>query len=176
MLIIKPGDRVYAAVLPPPGNTRKQQIKWSGRLVVVELVNEAMIKIQEMDVKNPRTYIAHRSKLRLAKRTGQKDTDPLFKLPLLPKNEMDQLTQELGEFELPGKSNQDVIDKFCQEIHKSHMGDDGRDDSTSSSCSTSLKTKTSEDKKLRQVLVILSVPGIRRICGKYSGAGVHQTL
>ena len=59
---------------------------------------------------------------------GQKDTDPLFKLPLLPKNEMDQLTQELGEFELPGKSNQDVIDEFCQEIHKSHMGDDGRDD------------------------------------------------
>ena len=41
---------------------------------------------------------------------------------------MDQLTQELGEFELPGKSNQDVIDEFCQEIHKSHMGDDGRDD------------------------------------------------
>ena len=63
---IKPGDPVYAVVLPPPGNTRKLQIKWSGPLVVMELVNEAMIKIQEMEVKNPRMYIAHRSKLRLA--------------------------------------------------------------------------------------------------------------
>ena len=57
---------MYAVVLPPPGNTRKLQIKWSGPLVVMELVNEAMIKIQEMEVKNPRMYIAHRSKLRLA--------------------------------------------------------------------------------------------------------------
>ena len=75
---IKPGDRVFAAMLLPPGNTRKLQIKWSGPLVVMELVNNAMIKIQEIEVKNPRTYIAHRSKLRLAKRMGQKDTDPLF--------------------------------------------------------------------------------------------------
>ena len=75
---IKLGDRVYAAMLPPPGNKRKLQIKWSGPLVVLELVNNAMIKIQEIEVKNPRTYIAHRSKLRLAKRMGQKDTDPLF--------------------------------------------------------------------------------------------------
>ena len=75
----------------------------------------------------------------------QKDTDPLFKLPRLPKSEMDQHSQELEEFELPGKNNQDVIDEFYQEINKSHAGDDGRDDSTSSSCSASSKTKTSED-------------------------------
>ena len=69
---IQLGDKVYAAVLPPPGNTRKLQIKWSGPLVVIEVVNEAMIKIQELEVKNPRSYIAHRSKLCLAKRMGQK--------------------------------------------------------------------------------------------------------
>ena len=47
--------------------------------MVIEVENEAMIKIQELEVKNPRTYIAHRLKLHLAKRMGQKDTDPLFK-------------------------------------------------------------------------------------------------
>ena len=116
---IQPGDRVYAAVLPPPGNSHKLQIKWSSPLVVIEVVNKAMIKIQELEVKNLRTYFAHRSKLCLAKKMGQKDTDPLFKLPQLPKSKMDQLSQELEEFELPGKSNQDVIDEFCEEIHKS---------------------------------------------------------
>ena len=35
-----------------------------------------MIEVQEYEVKNPRTYIAHRSKIRLAKRMGQKDVDP----------------------------------------------------------------------------------------------------
>ena len=71
---IKPRDCVYAAVLPPPGNTRKLQIK-----------------------------------------DGAKDMDPLFKLPRLPKSVMDQLSQESEEFELPGKSNQDVIDEFYSE-------------------------------------------------------------
>ena len=61
---------MYAAVLLPLGNTSKLQIKWSGPLVVIEVVNEAMIKIQKLEVKNLRTYIAHRSKLRLAKRMG----------------------------------------------------------------------------------------------------------
>ena len=137
---------MYATVLPPPGNTRKLQIKWSRPLVVLELVNNAMIKIKETGVKNPRTYIAHRSKLRLAKRMGQKDTDPLFKLPLLPKSEMDQLCEELEEFELPGKTNQeDVIVEIWDDCHKSHTGDDHQDDSTSSSCRASSRTKTSED-------------------------------
>ena len=75
---MQPSDKVYAAVLPPPGNSRKLQIKWSGPLVITEVVNDAMIKIQELHVKNPRIYIAHRSKLRLAKKMGLKDTDPLF--------------------------------------------------------------------------------------------------
>ena len=96
-------------------------------------------------MKNPRTYIAHRSKVRLAKRFGQKDTDPLFKLPRLPRSEMDQLSQELEEFELPGKTNQeDVIDEIWNDVHKSHTGDD-QDDSTASSYKASSNTKTSED-------------------------------
>ena len=54
----QPGNKVFAAVLLPPGNTRKLQIEWSGPLVVMGVVNEAMIKIQELDVKKPRKYIA----------------------------------------------------------------------------------------------------------------------
>ena len=72
-------------------------------------------------MKNPRIYIAHRSKLRVAKKMGQKDTDPLFRLPRLPKDEMDQISEELEEFEFPGKPNQDVIDEvfpFSQENDK----------------------------------------------------------
>ena len=46
---IQRGNKVYAAVLPPPANSRKLQIKWSGPLVVIEVVNEAMIKIQEIE-------------------------------------------------------------------------------------------------------------------------------
>ena len=145
---MQPRDKVYAAMLPPPGNSRKLQIKWSGPLVTTEVVNKAMIKIQELHVKNPKTYIAHRSKLRLAKKMGQKDTDPLFRLLRLPKDEMDQINQELEEFELPGKSNQDVIDEFHQEngfsqkIHKSQR----RDDSTCASSSISSRTRASEDR------------------------------
>ena len=149
---MQPGDKVYAAVLPPPGNSRKLQIKWSGPLVITEVVNEAMIKIQELNVKNPKTYIAHRSKLRLAKKMGQKVTDPLFWLPRLPKDEMDQISQELEEFELPGRANQDVIDEFYQEnefyqkIHKSQRKDDSKDDSMFASSSISSRTRASEDR------------------------------
>ena len=145
---MQPGDKVYAAVLPPPGNSRKLQIKWSGPLVITEVVNDAMIKIQELHVKNPRIYIAHHSKQRLAKKMGQKDTDPLFRLPRLPKDEMDQISEELDEFELPGKPNQDVIDEvfpFSQEndkIHKSQR----EDDSTCASSSISSRSKASENR------------------------------
>ena len=152
---MQPGDKVYAAVLPPPGNSRKLQIKWSGPLVITEVVNDAMIKIKELNVKNPRIYIAHRSKLRLAKKMGQKDTDPLFRLPQLPQDEMDQIREELEEFELPGKPNQDVIDEifpfsqendFYQKIQQSQRKDDSTDDSTCASSSISSRTKASEDR------------------------------
>ena len=81
---------------------------------------------------------------------GQKDTDPLFRLPRLPKDEMDQISQELEEFELPGRANQDVIDEFYQEIHKSQRKDDSKydskDDSRCASSSISSRTKASEDR------------------------------
>ena len=152
---MQPGDKVYAAVLPPPGNSRKLQIKWSGPLVITEVVNDAMLRIQELNVKNARTYIAHRSKLRLAKKMGRNDTDPLFRLPRLPKDEMDQISKELEEFELPGKPNQDVIDEFVpfsqenefyQKIQQSQRKDDSTDDSTCVSSNSSSRTRASEDR------------------------------
>ena len=97
---MQPGEKVYAAFLPPPGNSCKLQIRWSGPLEITKVVNDAMVKIKELHVKNPRIYIAHRSKLRLAKKMGQKDTDPLFRLPRLPKDDMDQISEELDEFSL----------------------------------------------------------------------------
>ena len=103
---------------------------------ITEVVNDAMVKIKELHVKNPRIYIAHCSKLRLAKKMGQKDTDPLFRLPRLPKDDMDQISEELDEFELPGKHNQDVIDEvlpFTQENDKTQRKDDSTDDSTCAS-------------------------------------------
>ena len=69
------GDRVYAAVLPPAGNTRKLQLQWSGPLEVMELVNPVMYKIRELVGRKPRMYLAHRSKLRLARRNGEKDVN-----------------------------------------------------------------------------------------------------
>ena len=146
---MQPGDKVYAAVLPPPGNSRKLQIRWSGPLEITEVVNEAMVKIKELHMKNPRIYIAHRSKLRLAKKMGQKDTDPLFRLPRLPKDDMDQLCEELDMFELPGKHNQDVIDEvlpFSQENDKTQRKDDSTDDSTCASSRISSGSRPSESR------------------------------
>ena len=143
---MQPGDLVYAAVLPPPGNSRKLQIKWSGPLVITEIVNDAMIKIKELNVNKPRVYLAHRSKIILAKKMGQKDPDPIFRLPRLPKDDMDHLAEELGEFELPGKSNQDVTDEvlpFSQENEKTQRRDDSTDDSSAKSSRFSVSSKIS---------------------------------
>ena len=78
------GDRVYCAVLPPQGNSRKLQLTWSGPVIVTEIINNALVKVKEYEVRNPRTYVAHRSKVRVAKKFGEKDVDPLFKLPRIP--------------------------------------------------------------------------------------------
>ena len=67
------GDYVYAAVLPTITNSRKLNIRWSGPLIIEELINETMVKVREIRVKKPRLYTAHRTKLRLAKREGRKD-------------------------------------------------------------------------------------------------------
>ena len=67
------GDYVYAAVLLPITNSRKLAIKWSVPLIINRFVNNTMIEIKEVCVKKPRVYVAHRTKLRLAKRNGIKD-------------------------------------------------------------------------------------------------------
>ena len=38
-------------------NSRKLAIKWSGPLIINRFVNNVMIEIKEMCVKNPRVYI-----------------------------------------------------------------------------------------------------------------------
>ena len=67
------GDYVYAAVLPAVTDSRKLSVKWSGPLVIQEMINETMFRVKEIRVKSPRVYIAHPTKLRLAKR-GEKRT------------------------------------------------------------------------------------------------------
>ena len=53
----------------------------------------------------PRLYDAHVSKLRLAKKMGERDPDPIFILPRLPKEDMLQLADKLSEINLPCKVN-----------------------------------------------------------------------
>ena len=62
------GDLVYAVVLLPISNSRKLQLRWSGPLVIKDILNNNMIRVEEIRVKKPRIYVAHRMKLRLAKR------------------------------------------------------------------------------------------------------------
>ena len=73
-------------VLPPISNSRKLQIKWSGPLKVVELITQTMVKGKEMNVNEPRTYLAHRKKSRLTKKEGAKDLNPAFFLPEFQQN------------------------------------------------------------------------------------------
>ena len=62
----KINDLVYAAVLPPVRNTKKLHISWSGPLQITEIINQAMVRIKELNVHKPRLYDARISKLRLA--------------------------------------------------------------------------------------------------------------
>ena len=52
--------------------------------MVTKIINNEMIEVKEYEVKNPRIYLTHRSKIRLTKKMGHKDVNPLFKLPRLP--------------------------------------------------------------------------------------------
>ena len=60
------GDLVYAAVLPLISNSRKLQLRWSGPLVIKDILNNNMSRVEEIQVKKPRIYVVHRTKLRLA--------------------------------------------------------------------------------------------------------------
>ena len=96
--------------------------------MVTEIINNALVRVEEYGVKNPQTYVAHRSKVRIAKRFGQKDVDPLFKLPRLPAEAIRDLADELSEFELPARQlDAEVIDKFhSQPSEIRHRGKDHR--------------------------------------------------
>ena len=122
------GDRVYCAALPPQGNSRKLQLTWSGPVLVTEIINNALVKVQEYGVKNPRTYVAHRSKVRVAKKLGEKDVDPLFKLPRIPAEAIKNLEDELSEFELPARQlDAEVMDEFHSQASEiRHRGKDHR--------------------------------------------------
>ena len=120
------GDRVYCAALPPQGNSRKLQLTWSGPVLVTEIINNALVKVQEYGVKNPRTYVAH--KVRVAKKFGEKDVDPLFKLPRIPAEAIKNLEDELSEFELPARQlDAEVMDEFHSQASEiRHRGKDHR--------------------------------------------------
>ena len=122
------GDRVYCAALPPTGNSRKLQLQWSGPVIVKEIINNVLVRVEECDVKNPRTYVAHRSKIRCAKKMWQKDVNPLFKLPRLPANAIKELAEELSEFELPAiQLDAEITDEFHpQSPETRHRGRDQR--------------------------------------------------
>ena len=88
------GDCMYCVA---QGNSQKLQLQWSGPVMVTKIINNAKIEVKEYEVKNPQTYVAHRSKIRLAKKMGQIDVDPLFKLPRLPAEAVKDLAEELSE-------------------------------------------------------------------------------
>jgi len=91
--------------------------------MVSKIINNAMVEVKEYEVKNPWTYVAHHSKIRLTKKMGQKDVNPLFKLPA---EAIKDLAEKLSEFELPARQlDAEIIDKFhsqSSEIH--HWGRD----------------------------------------------------
>ena len=94
--------------------------------MVKEIINNAMIMVQEYEVKNPRTYVAHCSKVHLAKKMGQKDVNPLFKLPRLTAEAIRDLAEELSQFELPARQlDADLVDEFHS--HDSEIHHRGRD-------------------------------------------------
>ena len=54
---------------------------------------------------------------------GQKDVDPLFKLPRLPAEGVKDLAEELSEFELLAKQlGAKVIDEFHSQTSEIHHG------------------------------------------------------
>ena len=73
----------------------------------------------------PCLYDAHVSKLRLTKKMGEREHNPIFILPRLPKEDMLQLADELSEINLPCKVNDDIVDEFYKDInHRSQHQDD----------------------------------------------------
>ena len=131
---------MYAAVLPPITNSRKLSIRWSGPLLINRILNDTMIEVKEIRVKKPRLYVAHRTKLRLAKRDGNKDINPSFILPRISVKEAVQMEDTLSTVVLPARIFTDrVEDEFCS-ITRPQVG-------TSLSGSTLSSTKQARSEK-----------------------------
>ena len=101
---------MYEAVLPLITNLRKFAIKWSGPLIIHRFVNNTMIEIKEILVKKPRIYVAHRTKLRLAKRNGMKDLNPSFFLQRILLKDAGQMEDALSTVVLPAKIFTDQVE------------------------------------------------------------------
>ena len=78
-----------------------------------------MVQIKELNVPKPRLYDSHNSKIRLAKKMGERDPNPIFILPRLPKEDMLQLADELSEIHLPCKVNDELVDEFYEDSSNS---------------------------------------------------------
>ena len=164
------GDRVYCAALPPQGNSRKLQLTWSGPVLVTEIINNALVKVQEYGVQNPRNYVAHRSKVRVAKKLGEKDVNPLFKLPRIPAEAIRDLQDELSEFELPAKQlDAEVMDEFHSQASEIRQrGKDHRSSISSNppvipqNCSGSSIAESSENSEDNLFQSFIQSPGSAR--------------
>jgi hypothetical protein len=144
---INVGDLCYAAVLPAIGDSRKLLLNWSGPVEVTEIINSAMLRVKEIHVNRPREYVAHRSKLRLCKKMGEKDLNPIFRLPRLPKEIMLQLADELSLVELPCLVENQLVDEFYEDLgdHKEQKHDD--DSSDNSDNRETVQEKSGEDQQ-----------------------------
>ena len=60
-----------------------------------------MIEFQEIRVKKSRVYMAHRTKLRLAKQNGSKDLSPSFVLPRISLKDAVQMEDASRKVVLP---------------------------------------------------------------------------
>ena len=98
------------------GTSATLQSSPCGPVKMIEVINNALLQVMEAYVNRPRTDIAHRSKLRLCKKMGEKDVNPMFRLP---REVMMQLEDKLSAKELPCLVEDQLIDEFHQElVHK----------------------------------------------------------
>ena len=109
----------------------------------------------------------------VAKRMGQKDVNPLFKLPRLPVEAVKDLAEELSQFELPVRTlDAEFIDEFYSqnsEIH--HQGRDHRSSISSeppvipqnlSSWNIAASSENSENDPFQS---FVQSPGLAQSCG-----------
>ena len=84
-------------------------------------MNQAQVKIKEINVPNPQENTAHISNLRLVKKIGERDLNPIFQLLRLPKEAMLELEDELFKINLPCKVDQSLVDEFYKGIFSSFL-------------------------------------------------------